>query len=200
MIFKRIHSFISRIVAYEKSPKRLAFTCALGIYIGISPLVGLHTVMVFFFGWMFALSIPVLFTVSMMIHNPWTMMPVYALDHLFGKWLFTCLDIDYLQWDPIWVESCNAFLKEHTGITGLSLSAFFIGGNLLAIGTSVMLYPIMKRVFTQYFDYTSNVTSCNTSFCAQACDFAKASSDVSVEKSFLHRNSTKEQYENNITK
>jgi len=77
-------------------------------------------------------------------------MPVYALDHLFGKWLFTCLDIDYLQWDPIWVESCNAFLKEHTGIAGLSLSAFFIGGNLLAIGTSVMLYPIMKRVFARY--------------------------------------------------
>lgn len=155
MIFKRIHALIIHMVAYERSPRRLAFTCALGIYIGISPLIGLHTAMVFLFGWMFALSIPVLFTVSMMIHNPWTMMPVYAIDHLFGKWLFTILDIDHFAWDPAWVESCNLFLKEHTGITGLSLSAFFVGGNLLAIGISIMLYPIMKRVFTRYFNHSS---------------------------------------------
>lgn len=150
MIFKRIHPFITRIIAQERSPRRLAFTCALGIYIGISPLVGLHTLMVFLCGWMFALSIPVLFTVSMMIHNPWTMMPVYAIDHLFGKWLFSVFSIDYLQWDPVWVESFNFFLKEHTGITGLSLSAFFVGGNLLGLGVSVMLYPVMKRIFTRY--------------------------------------------------
>jgi uncharacterized protein (DUF2062 family) len=150
MIFARIHSLITHMIVYERSAERLAFTCALGIYIGISPLVGLHTAMVFVFGWMFALSIPVLFTVSMMIHNPWTMMPVYAIDHLFGKWLFSIFSIDSLQWDPVWVESCNLFLKEHTGITGLSLSAFFIGGNLLALGASVMLYPIMKRIFRKY--------------------------------------------------
>ena len=153
MISKRIHSLIMRIIAYEKSPARLAFTCALGIYIGISPLIGLHTVLVFFCGWMFALSIPVLFTVSMMIHNPWTMMPVYALDHLFGKWLFSLFEIDSFAWDPAWVESCNLFLKEHTGITGLSLTAFFVGGNLLGIGMSVMLYTVMKKVFTRYLSH-----------------------------------------------
>ena len=154
MIFKHIHALILRMITYEKSPTRLAFTCALGIYIGISPLVGLHTALVFICGWIFSLSIPVLFMVSMMIHNPWTMMPVYAIDHLFGKWLFTFFNIEHGAWDPIWIESCNLFLKEHTGITGLSLSAFLVGGNLLAIGTSVMLYPIMKRVFTKYLSHT----------------------------------------------
>src|SRR5438477_13084837 len=123
MFSMRIHALILRIITYEKSPRRLAFTCALGIYIGISPLVGLHTAMVFVLGWMFSLSIPVLFIVSMMIHNPWTMMLVYAIDHLFGKWLFILFNIEHGAWDPIWVESCNLFLKEHTGITGLSLSA-----------------------------------------------------------------------------
>jgi hypothetical protein len=60
------------------------------------------------------------------------------------------LDIDHFAWDPVWFESCSLFLREHTGITGLSLSAFFVGGNLLGIVTSVMLYPIMKRVFNKY--------------------------------------------------
>lgn len=150
MIFARIHQLITRMAASERCPSKLAFTCALGIYIGISPLIGLHTAMIFLFGWMFTLSIPMLFAVSVMIHNPWTMMPVYAIDHLFGKWLFTILQIDYLRWDPAWMETCNGFLYEHTGITGLSLTAFMVGGNLLAIGISVMLYPLMKRVFEKY--------------------------------------------------
>lgn len=148
MIAKRIHSLIARILKYEQSPGRLAFTCALGIYIGISPLVGFHTAMVFLLGWLFALPIPLLFAVSTMIHNPWTMMPVYAIDHIFGKWLCNMLHIDYLQWDPAWVESCNIFLKEHTGIAGLSFFAFFVGGNLLAFSMSILLYPIMKWCFT----------------------------------------------------
>lgn len=155
MVFNYVYSLLNRMTAYECCPKRLAFTCALGIYIGISPLVGLHTIMVFAFGWMFALSIPVLFIVSMMIHNPWTMMPVYAIDHLFGKWLFSILEIDHVAWDPVWLESCNLFLKEHTGISGLSLSAFFVGGNLLGIVTSVMLYPVMKRFFSKYLHRNS---------------------------------------------
>jgi len=168
MVFKRINALIKRIIDSERSPAKLAFTCALGIYIGIAPFIGLHTALVFFFGWMFAVSIPVLFTVSILIHNPWTMMPVYAIDHLFGKWLFGVLEIDYLQWDPAWVETCNVFLKEHTGITGLSLSAFLVGGNLLAIGISVMLYPVMKQVFTRYLaaqrsrDKTSSFTEATT--------------------------------------
>jgi uncharacterized protein (DUF2062 family) len=150
MVFKRIHLLLQRMVASERCPSKLAFTCALGIYIGISPLVGLHTAMVFVFGWMFALSIPVLFTVSVMIHNPWTMMPVYAIDHIFGKWLFAILKIDCLKWDPAWVETCNLFLREQTGVSGLSLTAFLVGGNLLGVIMSVMLYPLMKRIFTRY--------------------------------------------------
>jgi uncharacterized protein len=150
MVFNKIQSLLQRMAASERCPSKLAFTCALGIYIGISPLIGLHTAMIFLFGWMFALSIPLLFAVSVLVHNPWTMMPVYALDHVFGKWLFTLFEIDYLRWDPAWVETCNVFLKEHTGITGLSLTAFLVGGNLLGIGVSVMLYPLMKRVFAKY--------------------------------------------------
>lgn len=137
-------------LTYEQSPSKLALTCALGIYIGISPLIGLHTIMTFAFGWMFALSIPALFAISVLINNPWTMVPVYSIDHIFGKWLFNVFKIDYLSWDPAWVESCNLFLKEHTGITGLSLSAFLVGGNVLAIGVSIIVYPLCKRIFALY--------------------------------------------------
>jgi len=151
MVLAQIRALIKRLMYQEKSPHKLALTCALGVFIGISPLIGFHTIMTILFGWMFALSIPAIFAVSVFVNNPWTMVPVYSIDHLFGSWFFNCLEIDCTQLDPSWVESCNLFLKHHTGISGLSLSAFLVGGNLLAVGISVMLYPLMKRFFTVYF-------------------------------------------------
>ena len=150
MIFVPIRSLAERLMAQEQSPHKLAFTCALGVFIGISPFAGFHTIMTFVLGWLFMLNIPALFAVSVMIHNPWTMMPVYAFDHIFGKWLLNALHIDYMQLDPVWVESFNLFLKEHTGIAGLSLSAFLIGGTVLAVGASLIVYPLTKRMFESY--------------------------------------------------
>ena len=151
MIITPIRSLTQRLIALEQSPHKLALTCALGVYIGFSPLIGLHTVMTFFFGWMFSLNIAALFAVSVLVNNPWTMVPVYSIDHLFGTWLFNLFHINYLQLEPVWVESCNLFLKKHTGITGLSLSAFLVGGNLLAIVISLVIYPLVKRIFAHYF-------------------------------------------------
>lgn len=150
MVFAQVRSLAERLVAQERCSHKLALTCALGVFIGISPLIGAHTAMTFLFGWMLSLSIPAVFAVSVLVNNPWTMVPIYSFDHVFGKWLLAAFNIDYLNLDPAWVESCNVFLKQHTGITGLSLSAFLVGGNLLAIAISVMLYPLMKRVFTIY--------------------------------------------------
>jgi uncharacterized protein (DUF2062 family) len=150
MIFTRIRALVERLMVQERSPHKLALTWALGVFIGISPLIGLHTLMTILFGWMFALSIPALFAVSVLINNPWTMILVYSIDHVFGAWFLNFLCIDCTQLDPIWVEYCNGFLQRHTGITGLSLSAFLVGGNILAVGISIMLYPLMKRIFTIY--------------------------------------------------
>lgn len=141
---------MERLINQEHSPERLAVTFCLGVYIGISPLVGLHTVLTFFCGWFFRLSLPALFAVSIFIHNPWTTIPIYALDHFFGVWLFKAVGIDPMMFEPEWMLSCNEFLLRHTGISGLSLSAFMIGGNLLAVTISVMLYPFMRHFFRSY--------------------------------------------------
>lgn len=144
-------SFIKRLMVHEQNSARLAFTCALGIYIGISPFPGLHTVMTFLFAWFFAVNLAVIFTVSVLVSNPWTMVPVYTFDHLFGVWLLRLLRIDYAYYDPSWMIQLNFFLKEHTGITGLSPIAFLVGGNVLALGMSIISYPLLKRMFTRYY-------------------------------------------------
>lgn len=150
MVRARIRALVKRLMIQERSPHKLALTCSLGVFIGISPFIFLHTVMTIVLGWMFALSIPAVFAVSILVNNPWTMVPVYSIDYLFGVWLFNFLRIDYTQLDPAWVESCNLFLKQYIGISGLSLWAFLVGGNVLAIVVSVMMYPFMKQIFIMY--------------------------------------------------
>lgn len=147
MFLARIRSLIERLTTQEQSPKKLALSCCVGIYIGLSPLIGLHTVVTLLFGWIFALNMAAVFAMSILIHNPWTMVPIYAFNHFVGTIFFKFFGIDGVQLDPAWFESCSLFLKQHTGISGLSLSAFFVGGNLLGITISVMLYPLIKRAF-----------------------------------------------------
>ena len=150
MIMTRLQSLLDRLARREHSPRKLAITLCLGVYIGLSPFIGFRTLITFFCGWLFALDIAALFAISFFVHNPWTIVPIYTLDHFVGQWLFGLFNIDGMQLDPSWVETCSLFLKEHTGITGLSLSAFFVGGNLLGIDISVMLYPLAKRIFSSY--------------------------------------------------
>jgi uncharacterized protein (DUF2062 family) len=153
---KHIRAFANKLIAYEQSSTKFALTVCLGTYIGISPLIGLHTLLLFFCAWLFTLNLGTLFAVSFIIHNPWTTIPIYTIDHLFGQWIFNLCNIDGTQWDPAWIEWCNEFLYTHVGISGVSLSAFLVGGNLLAIGISVIMYPIAKRLFEAYI--TEKVT------------------------------------------
>jgi len=150
MLVQTIKKMCENIFSREHSAKKFAVTVCLGVYIGISPFIGFHTIMTFLFAWLFALNTGTLFAVSFLIHNPWTTIPIYAFDHFFGKWLFRICNVDYSCFDPVWVDSWNDFLMNHTGISGVSPVAFLVGGNLLALIMSVIMYPLAKRLFEVY--------------------------------------------------
>lgn len=151
MIVRRLHSVFYWLIAKERCPHKLALSFCFGVYIAFSPFVGLHTAMVFLFGWLFALNTSILLGVSMFINNPWTMVPVYGFGHVVGTWLFRLLSIDVMSWNPGWINSCNVFLHKHLGASGISLGAFMVGGNLLGIGIGAMLYPVVKGIFVKHF-------------------------------------------------
>lgn len=146
MVIKRIRSFFNWLLLQEQSPRKLAFSICLGIYIALSPFVGMHTLMKIIFSRLFMLNFTVLFTVSTLINNPWTMVPVYGMGHYFGMLLFGWFNIDALGWDPVWLSSYNAVLQKYIGISGFSLSAFLVGGNVLGIVMSVVMYPIVTYI------------------------------------------------------
>lgn len=139
-----------RLLHKERCSRRLALSLCLGLYIAFSPFVGLHTLMVFIFAWIFALNSALLLAISCGINNPWTMLPIYATDHLVGDWLFYWFGIDGSYFNPEWAHSLSQTVSYYTGLQGISVASFVVGGNLLALAVSIVMYPIARYFFARF--------------------------------------------------
>ncbi len=144
MIFKKLYEKCKALLSKETDYKKLALAWSMAIYIALCPLIGIHTILVFVLARLFSINTALFFTMCTLIHNPWTAVPIYGFDYAFGQWLFDRLGIDSMQWNPTWMESVNEYISHHIGIKGLSLWAFFIGGNILALSISLIVYPILR--------------------------------------------------------
>ncbi|KKP29747.1 MAG: hypothetical protein UR12_C0003G0021 [candidate division TM6 bacterium GW2011_GWF2_30_66] len=147
LIIKSFKSFFEKLVLKEKSPKILALSFCAGIYIAFCPFVGFHTVMVFAFSWFFSLNFAVTLASSVFVNNPWTMVPIYSMDYVFGDLFFKLFGINPLSFNPSWMDAFNSLAFKYTGVSGISFWSFMIGGNLLGIIISVILYPIARSSF-----------------------------------------------------
>ena len=74
-IFERLRSRFDRVVGVHEQPERLAAAWALGLTIGFSPLIGLHTVLALLLALIFRLNKMDVFLGTLVV-NPWTL-PVY---------------------------------------------------------------------------------------------------------------------------
>lgn len=145
---RHANNFIKRLLGYESSINTLTLSFCMGNYIAFSPYIGLHTIMIFVFTWFFRLNLAVTFAVAYLINNPFTMVPVYLSDYLVGYWLlYSFLGLDMQAINPLWLTKLNLWLQSAVGFNMPCLWAFLIGGNLLGIVSSVILYPIMKYIF-----------------------------------------------------
>lgn len=144
-------NFLKKLMQQERSPEKLALSFCVGNYIAFSPFPFFHTVMVFLFSWLFKLNLGVTFATSCFINNPWTMIPVYGADYALGYWLvYKVFNLNIYHYNPWWMYSINNLCEGTLGIAKPCIWSFLIGGNLLGIGLSLLLYPIMKKVFAYY--------------------------------------------------
>jgi Uncharacterized protein conserved in bacteria (DUF2062). len=147
LVVRPVKNFFEKLVLKERSAKILALSLCMGIYIAFCPFVGFHTIMVFAFSWIFSLNFAVTLAASVFINNPWTMVPIYSIDYFFGHWVFKLFNINPLSFNPGWMDSFNNIAFEYTGVSGISFWAFMLGGNLLGVLISVILYPVVKPAF-----------------------------------------------------
>ncbi len=140
MIRHMINKF-EKLLFYEKSPKKVAIACALGVYIAFSPFIGFHTMMLIASGWILNLNIPLLLAVGYIVNNPWSMIPVFASGYGLGYLiLHTWMEWPITASNPGWMSTINEYVHYYVGIPDVSFWAFMLGANLLGIVLGVITY------------------------------------------------------------
>lgn len=153
---KKIKQFLQKLVSLEKSPRKLALSFCMGNYIAFSPFLFFHTAMIFIFSWLFRLNTAVTFATAYFINNPLSMTAVYTADYMVGHWLFySILGVNPRLYNPHWIQYLNEICEKKIGIMLPCFWSFMIGGNVLAIVTSIILYPFMKIIFTRMMRLSS---------------------------------------------
>ncbi len=117
---------------------QLTRSFCIGVYVAFSPFPGAHTLMMIAFKYLFNLHFPTLF-IATSINNPWTMIPFFSGDYIFGYWLVHTV----LGWHPSWLLSFEKLF----GSTSICIWSFLIGGNILGIIAALACYPVAKKIF-----------------------------------------------------
>lgn len=155
---KKMKKFFYKLISSEKSVQKLALSFCVGNFIAwtpVMPLIPIQTILIFIFSWLFKLNTAVTFATVYLINNPFTMVPIAFIDYLFGCWLMNCVfKIDLMSYNPAWVDSFSAALSKYIDLSritsggSLCFWCLIIGGIVLPLILSLILYPIMRLVFS----------------------------------------------------
>ena len=122
-----------QVLAVKDSPSRIAASFAVGVFIGMSPLLGIHTLLGIAIAWQFRLN-KFVTLIGVYVTNPWTIVPIYT----FGTWV----GVRLMGIDSI-IPSVNWSSITFLGILE-SLRPFFIpfviGSTLIGLVSAVIGY------------------------------------------------------------
>ncbi len=141
-LMDKIRDKISLMLNVDRTPHIIALSAAVGMFIGISPYLGVHTYLVLLIsGWFNLPLYPMLAAVY--VNNPITLAPIYALTTKFG---FIILgyssEIDF-DWSNI---SLSAILSAGKQL----FIPFFVGSNIAAILLAFLTYPLVYIMVKLY--------------------------------------------------
>ncbi len=83
-----VKRFKNEIFQAGTPPRTTAISLALGVWLAFSPIPGLHFVIAFLAARFFKLNV-VMLVLGVMIHNPWTMLPIHMLGLTIGDLVLT---------------------------------------------------------------------------------------------------------------
>lgn len=147
---KYLTKIMEKLVAKEPNPSRLAWSITLGIFFAFSPYLGIQTILAFVLAYLLWANSAVVVIVLYTVNNPWTMIPIAALDYIFGHWLVEkvlCLNLE--QYNPSWMDWVNAKISgvtSYLGIESICFWCFMIGGNIIAVTLAAASYPFLKKM------------------------------------------------------
>lgn len=140
---KYVKDRIRSLFKLDDSPHQLATAFAVGVFIAFTPTIGLHTISVLLFAWMFRLSKLVVFT-GAFVNNPWTMVPLYGFCLWFGvKITGNGIDVPVIAWRELTFGTAYDALAPY-------LWPFVVGTLILGLVAAVIAYFVMYWAILRY--------------------------------------------------
>jgi uncharacterized protein (DUF2062 family) len=141
----KIHSFrslLKQILHLQESPQRTALAFAIGVFIGFSPVYGLHTVMVVFCAWALGLNFLALMA-GAFLNNPWTLVPILGATYWVGALLLGRSDSPSFDWQDVSFSAIYAQVMPYA-------VPFFLGGVVLSLLGAALAYPLAYYFVAKY--------------------------------------------------
>ena len=133
---------IKDIVKLKESPHRVALAFSTGVFIGMSPMLGLHTLIGVSAAWLFRLNTFAIIA-GVYVMNLWTVVPIYA----FSTWLGAqCLGKKLLISDIDWsnVTFSNVLSSFEHLLLPFILGTFLVG-SLISVISYIIIYRAIKK-------------------------------------------------------
>jgi len=134
---------LRQVIRLSESPHKIALAFAAGVFIGMSPLLGLHTLIGFAVVWIFRLN-PFAVLAGVYITNPWTIVPIYT----FSTWVGTqCLGLEQIIPEIDWSNlSLINLLNDLEPLLMPFIVGTFMIGTLASIISYIIIYKAAKKI------------------------------------------------------
>jgi uncharacterized protein (DUF2062 family) len=141
MAFDIFRSKLKKLFQLDCSPRVLALSSALGVFIGFSPYIGFHTALAICLSFVFNLPMyPLL--LGAYITNPITMVFIYAACYKLGSLIVGSQEI-YIDWKNVTSEELFAAAKSF-------LVPFFAGTHILGLFFGIFTYFVIYYISIKY--------------------------------------------------
>ncbi|HSR68594.1 MAG TPA: DUF2062 domain-containing protein [Acidobacteriota bacterium] len=139
---------LRKLLGLGESPRRTALAYAVGVFLGFSPFLGLHTILGLLIAFFFRLN-RVAILLGVYTNNPWWMVPYYAFAAWFGYLLLGGAVASSLPHPGLEDLFSPAYWRSLAGQWDLLVPAFF-GSMVIAILLGALAYPTALHLLRRY--------------------------------------------------
>ena len=139
---------LKTLLTLDDTPKRTAFAFSVGVFVGFSPFLGLHTVMGLAVALIFRLN-KIAVMLGVYTNSPWVLVPFYTLSTWLGIQITGMEGLDL----PFDITLANVFsweFLEWLAVQWRLLIPAFLGSTLLSILMALAAYPLGLMVIRRY--------------------------------------------------
>ncbi|MFB3885223.1 MAG: DUF2062 domain-containing protein [Thermodesulfobacteriota bacterium] len=153
---RHLKALLKRLLHIEDTPERTALAFSIGVFLGFSPFLGLHTLAGLAIAFLFGLN-RVAILLGVWSNTPWWIVPYYTVATWVGMWVIrfridpgALREIFQLGREEGFIGS--VFWSRIASQWGLLLS-FVIGSLVLAALLGLIAYPLLLRWIKFYRSY-----------------------------------------------